>query len=239
MLRRKRILHDRWRWNEHNMMNETTCHLGCVPTWIFFVSCWRLGLQLAERKTLTEIIAEAKMAPLGFFSLHTFFRCDDGRERRGNSCLNSLQSCVCVCVKRGEKWWTHLWWLGAPKYTHTPGIFFFFFGSRPFWVLWEKASDLAIFLDSSPRGSSSILFSPNKRRCFSLSLWTGKGNIHFIVKNYIVFSFFDYVRRRENEKAKNDSRQFPPFPLICVSILLLRWLSQDIFIPVVVYLLFK
>ena len=123
MLRRKRILHDRWRWNEHNMMNETTCHLGCVPTWIFFVSCWRLGLQLAERKTLTEIIAEAKMAPLGFFSLHTFFRCDDGRERRGNSCLNSLQSCVCVCVKRGEKWWTHLWWLGAPKYTHTPGIF--------------------------------------------------------------------------------------------------------------------
>jgi hypothetical protein len=56
------------------MMNETTCHFGFVPTWIFFfVSCWRLGLQLAERKMLTEIIGEAKMAPLGFFSLHTFF----------------------------------------------------------------------------------------------------------------------------------------------------------------------
>jgi hypothetical protein len=58
-------------------------------------------------------------------------------------------------------------------HTHTPGIFLLILWVSALLglVMWEKASDLAIFLDSSLKGQlNSFLFSPNKRRCFYFGL---------------------------------------------------------------------
>jgi hypothetical protein len=40
--------------------------------------------------------------PFFFFFLRVCEMMEEKKKKKGNSCLNSLQSCVCVCVKRGE-----------------------------------------------------------------------------------------------------------------------------------------
>ena len=72
----------------------------------------------------------------------------------------------------------------------------------PFGSCGKRPATWPSFLILPLKGPAQF-FSPQTKEGVSLYLWTGKGNIHFIVvfHIYIFLIFLDYVRRRENEKA--------------------------------------